>query len=114
MKPNKILLIITLLLVTPLIIMSSNNEVEIVDSLDPIQNTKQVEPKKNSDTLDIGDSFFDIKVKVPYYNVTINSDQNVVVKTKSKWFMLDYTTTKDIDNYDVPNTSKIIKIDIIK
>ena len=48
MKPNKLLLIITLICITPLLIMSTNNDVEIVSHLQPINNSNTKVTKNNT------------------------------------------------------------------
>ena len=112
MKPNKLLLIITLICITPLLIMSTNNDVEIVSHLEPVENTKST--KNNTLDLEIGDEYFDIKIKVPHYSVSKNANQNVVINTNKHTFILDEKATENTNKYNVSNIAKITNIIIKK
>ncbi|MBL7560630.1 hypothetical protein JAO71_12550 [Olleya sp. YSTF-M6] len=112
MKPNKILLLITLICVTPLIIMSTNNDVQIVSKLKPISDNSinsQNTAYNNSTDLKIGDSYFDIKVKVPHFKIN-NKTKNVSINSPSNIYILDQTAHKDLTKYTIANTVKIIDI----
>ncbi|MEM5540888.1 hypothetical protein [Olleya sp. AS48] len=112
MKPNKLLLIVTIICITPLLIMSTNNEVEIVSHLEPVKNTKTT--KNNTLDLEIGDQYFDIKIKVPHFKVASNANQNVVINTTNHSFILDQKATKNTTKYTVSNVAKITNIIIKK
>lgn len=114
MKPNKLLLIITLICITPLLIMSTNNDVEIVSHLQPINNSNTKVSKNNTLDLEIGDEYFDIKIKVPHYSVSKNANQNVVINTKKHTFILDEKATENTNKYNVSNIAKITNIIIKK
>ena len=115
MKPNKLLLIITIICVTPLIIMSTNNDVEIVSQLKPVPNTV-TKAKANSNELDleVGDNYFDIKVKVPHYNILAEPNNNIVIESKDHTFTLDKKATITTTKYNIDQASKIINIAIKK
>ena len=112
MKPNKLLLIIVMICITPLFILSTNNDVTIVSQLPVIKTTPKIE-KANATSalgLTINDDYFNIKVKIPNYKVSIASNQKIVITSDSVSFILDEKGTKNTTKYTISNTAKIIKI----
>ncbi|QCE41010.1 hypothetical protein [Psychroserpens sp. NJDZ02] len=112
MKPNKLLLIIVLICITPMLILSTNNDVTIVSQLPAIKTTVKMEKTNVTSALGlaIDDDYFDIKIKIPNYKVSIDSNQNIIITSENTSFILDKKGTKNTTKYTVSNTAKIINI----
>ncbi|WGD35627.1 hypothetical protein [Olleya sp. YS] len=113
MNPNKLLSIIVILCILPLIVMTANSGVEVVDNLEPLHNNNQAEQSINK-TLKVGDAYFDVKVKVPNYKIVKTVNKPIVISTNKLTIELDEVATNNTTKYNISNNSKITKIKPIK
>lgn len=113
MNPNKLLSIIVILCILPLIVMTANSGVEVVDNLEPLNNIKSTVLSKDK-TLKVGDDYFDIKVKLPKYKVVANLDKPVIITSNELIIELDTIATRNTTKYTIPNNTKITKIKQVK
>ena len=118
MKLYKIILLITFICITPLLIMSSNSIINTSNNANMQQNTTAITTPNSSSSrehvldLKIGDIYFDVKVKVPHYKISKNTNNNVVLISKNVVITLDAVAHKNTNKYTVSNTAKITNIAI--
>lgn len=116
MKLYKVILLITFICITPLLIMSTNSNINTFNNAKMIQKTSAATSsistslRKHTLDLKIGDIYFDVKVKVPHYKVSKNTTNNVILISKKAVITLDEIAHKNTNKYTISNTAKITNI----